>query len=96
MERAVALTRYEQLTVEDLPEKVQNYQPKKLIVDLDRPNELLPLEEVERRYILRVLDAMRGNKAEAARVLGLHRRTLYRKLESFGLPTSSQGADDRH
>src|SRR5204863_7615771 len=56
IERAVALTRYEQLTVEDLPDKVQNYQPKKLVMDLDRPDELLPLDEVERRYILRVLD----------------------------------------
>ena len=89
IERAVALTRYEQITVEDLPEKVQNYQPTKLVMDLDHPNELLSLEEVERRYVLRVLEAMGGNKAEAARVLGLHRRTLYRKLESWGMAPPS-------
>ena len=50
----------------------------------DDPSELAPLEEVERRYILRVLDAVGGNKSVAARVLGIERKTLYRKLERFG------------
>lgn len=49
------------------------------------PAELLPLAELERRYILRVLDAVGGNKALAARVLQLDRTTLYRKLERYGL-----------
>jgi two-component system response regulator HydG len=84
VERAVALTRYERLTVEDLPEKVQNYRPTRMVVDFDRPDEMLPIDEVERRYILRVLEAMGGNKADAARVLGVNRRTLYRKLERYG------------
>ena len=82
IERAVALTRFEQITVDDLPEKVRGYQP---LADRDRratiPAELLPLEEVERRYILRVLEAVGGNKTLAARILGLDRKTLYRRLE---------------
>ncbi len=41
------------------------------------------MEEVERRYIQHVLRAVGGNKAQAARVLGFDRRTLYRKLERF-------------
>jgi len=49
------------------------------------PEELLPLAELERRHILRVLEAVRGNKALAARVLQLDRTTLYRKLERYGL-----------
>ena len=48
------------------------------------PTELVPLEEVERRYILRVLEAVGGNKTLAAQVLGLDRKTLYRKLEHYG------------
>ncbi len=84
VERAVALTAYEQLTVEDLPEKVQRYRSSQLVMDLDRPNELVPMVEVERRYILQVLEAMGGNKAMAARILGLDRRTLYRKLKRYG------------
>jgi len=43
------------------------------------------LEDVERRHILHVLDALGWNKAEAARVLGINRATLYRKLQRYGL-----------
>ena len=43
------------------------------------------MEEVERRYVLRVLEAVRGNKAAAARILGMERKTLYRKLERWGV-----------
>ncbi len=48
-------------------------------------SDLLPLEEIERRYILRVIDAVRGNKTLAARVLGVDRKTLYRKLDHYGV-----------
>ena len=47
------------------------------------PSELVRLEEVERRYILHVLEAVGGNKTSAARILGIERKTLYRKLEHF-------------
>jgi ActR/RegA family two-component response regulator len=39
-----------------------------------------PLADVEREHILRTLSAVDGNKSAAARVLGLNRKTLYRKL----------------
>jgi len=39
---------------------------------------------VERRYILRVMEAVGGSKTQAAQVLGVGRRTLYRKLEQYG------------
>jgi two-component system response regulator HydG len=42
------------------------------------------MDEVERRHILHVLDALGWNKAEAARVLGINRATLYRKLQRYG------------
>ncbi|MGO9708803.1 MAG: sigma-54-dependent transcriptional regulator [Polyangiaceae bacterium] len=83
IERAVTLTRFEEITVEDLPERIRDYRPAYLVVGGDDPSELAPLEEVERRYILRVLDAVGGNKSVAARVLGIERKTLYRKLERF-------------
>ena len=44
---------------------------------------MLPLAEIERRHIQRVLSATSGNKKAAAEVLGLDRRTLYRKLEKY-------------
>ena len=46
---------------------------------------LTSLEELEKRYILRVLEAQQGNKAAAARTLGIERKTLYRKLEIWGV-----------
>ncbi len=44
-----------------------------------------PLADVERRYILKVLEASGGNKSLAAETLGLSRKTLYRKLSAWGL-----------
>ena len=40
------------------------------------------MEEIERRYIIHVLDAVNDNKTLAARILGLDRKTLYRKLKT--------------
>jgi len=48
------------------------------------PTELLPLAEVERLYILKVLKDVKGNKSRAARVRGLDRKTLRLKLKQYG------------
>ena len=48
-------------------------------------SKLPPLVEVEREHILRALEATGGNKARAARILGMDRKTLYRKLDQYGL-----------
>jgi len=84
IERAIALTAYEKIAVDDLPEKIRAYHRSHVLVAGDDPAELVPLEEVERRYILRVMEAVGGNKTEAAQVLRVGRRTLYRKLEQYG------------
>ncbi|MCI0668857.1 MAG: helix-turn-helix domain-containing protein, partial [Myxococcaceae bacterium] len=42
------------------------------------------LAEVEKRHILTVLEAVGGNKSTAAQLLGVDRRTLYRKLATYG------------
>ncbi len=85
IERAVALTRYDTLVVEDLPEKIRDYRSTNIVVATEDASQLLPMEEVERRYILRVLKTVGGNKTTAAKVLGFDRRTLYRKLERYGV-----------
>jgi two-component system response regulator HydG len=82
MERAVALTQYENLVVEDLPEKIRSYCGTEMIIG-SNASELVSMEETERRYILHVLKAVGGNKAHAARVLGFDRKTLYRKLQFY-------------
>jgi len=81
MERAVALTQYDELGVADLPDKVRHHTGGKLLLHAEDPSDFVTLEEMERRYVLRVLEALRGNKTAAARTLGIERKTLYRKLE---------------
>ena len=83
IERAVALTRYDQVTLGDLPEKVRSHQPRRYVLDFDHPDRTLSMADVERAHIERVLEATGGNKVEAARILGFDRRTLYRKLERY-------------
>jgi DNA-binding NtrC family response regulator len=46
---------------------------------------LPPLEEIERRYLVHVLESVGGNRSRAAEVLGIDRRTLYRMAERFGI-----------
>ena len=85
LERAVALAHFEEIQVEDLPDKVrQQKSPRPSLSGNDVP-ELLTLEEVERRHVLRVLEACHGNRTDAAKVLGLDRKTLYRKLLRWGV-----------
>jgi len=45
---------------------------------------LITVDELERRYIERVLAVTSGNKSRAAQILGFDRRTLYRKIERYG------------
>ena len=54
----------------------------------------LTLEEAERVYVLSVLESVGGNKSEAARLLGIERKTLARKLKREGAPASDDGEGD--
>jgi len=84
IERAIALTRYEEVAVEDLPETVRAYKRSHVLIASDDPSELVSLAEVERRYVMRVMEAVGGNKTMAAEKLGITRKTLYRKLQEYG------------
>jgi DNA-binding NtrC family response regulator len=85
IERAVALTRHDKLTLEDLPEKIRDFSGSQVVIGGADPAELAPLEAVERRYILHVLQCVGDNRTLAARTLGLDRKTLYRKLRQYGV-----------
>jgi len=84
IERAVALTRFEKLTVEDLPKKIRAYKNQHILLGGLDPAELISMEEVERRYILHVMKTVGDNRTLAARILRLDRKTLYRKLQRYG------------
>jgi two-component system response regulator HydG len=85
IERAVALAQFEEILVDDLPDRIRRYRRSQVVLSNDDPGELVPLEEVERRYIMRVLEACGWRRMEAARILRLDRKTLYRKLERYGV-----------
>jgi two-component system response regulator HydG len=80
LERAVALMRFDSVMVDDLPEKIRNYQADRFVLSADDPSELVTAAELERRYMQRVLALVGGNKSRAAKILGFNRRTLYRKM----------------
>jgi DNA-binding NtrC family response regulator len=86
VERAVALGSGPIVHVGDLPSNL-------LYPSGDRfpePSELLPLEELERRAILRTLRETGGDKLTAARLLGIGKTTLYRKLKQYNMEATVQ------
>jgi two-component system response regulator HydG len=80
--RALALRAGQSITPQDLPPEIGKVAPA-AFGTLVEPEPTLPLEEVERRYIVRVLEATGGNKLKAAEVLGIDRSTLHRKLKQM-------------
>ena len=56
------------------------------------PRELVPLDEIERQYIMHVLQRLNGNMTRAAEILEIDRRTLYRMVERFGARSSGATA----
>jgi DNA-binding NtrC family response regulator len=79
VERAVALGSGPILHVGDLPSNLKYDMP----APLPDKDEFLPLEELERRAILRALRESGGDKLRAARLLGIGKTTLYRKLKQY-------------
>jgi transcriptional regulator with GAF, ATPase, and Fis domain len=75
------------ITPEDLPAKIRNHtrgdapesKPQSMFKDLPS------LDELERRYLIHVLQAVGGSRTRAAEVLKIDRRTLYRMAERFGI-----------
>jgi len=80
VERAVALDRKGRIELEDLPEALRRAGP--------RPHQTL--EELEREYIRRVLAETQGSRQQTAAILGIDRKTLYRKILRYGLEGESE------
>lgn len=78
--RAVTLAQTDILEPDDFPERFRQAVATREGHDA-QTQEWLSLEQMEQRYIQRVLDAVDGNKRRAADILGIGRKTLYRRLE---------------
>ena len=79
IERAVTLSRGEKIAPDDLPPNVQGARGDRRVLD-EAAEKTLPLHELEKEYIKKILEKMGGNKYQAAQTLGIDRKTLYRKL----------------
>jgi transcriptional regulator with PAS, ATPase and Fis domain len=77
IERAVILSVHPIILPEDLPGKIFEEARETAFL---LPGEPLPLKEVEKQYVLKVLEGVKGNKKRASEILGIDRTTLYRIL----------------
>lgn len=87
LEHAFVFCRGKILTLHDLPE---DFRPGK--------DDLMPVRdnfEIDRDSLIEALKKAAWNKTKAARILGIHRRTLYRKLEQFAITGSNTNAPKR-
>jgi len=84
VERAVVMSRSEYIQPDDLPLEVQNLPPENAVdPSLKIPDEGVSLEKMEKETILKTLASTSGNKSEAARRLGITRKTLRKKLKNY-------------
>jgi two-component system response regulator HydG len=83
VERAVVLSRHPEIGIDVLPDKIVNHKSNQLVIDDQDNQPLASLDSIALRYIRYVLERTEGNKTEAARILGLDRKTLYRKLKEI-------------
>jgi DNA-binding NtrC family response regulator len=80
VERAVALTDHDTIVLEDVRDQTAKVAAQHDSLLADAAARQLSLAEVELAYIKQIVARLGGNMAHAARVLGIDRRTLYRKL----------------
>jgi DNA-binding NtrC family response regulator len=88
VERLVLFSRGAVIDVSDLPPAFHGTPPDlgdRLFAGLP------PLDEIERRYLVHVLENVAGNRTKAAEIMGIDRRTLYRMAERFGLDLKDEG-----
>lgn len=93
VERAVAVGTGPVVLPEDLPAHLAAHSPEPARTAVGNAA-LLPLDEMTRQHIARVLAATGGNKKRAAEILGVDRRTLYRMLSRYALFASEPPAQD--
>jgi len=81
IERAAALCRGDEIDVDDLPKKIVEHKSTRIELSTASPAQMLTLDEMQHRYVRQVLAAVGGNKTQAAQILGIDRRSIYRRLD---------------
>ena len=90
IEYALAIGMDEELGINDFPPEILTAQPEASADDFRQVlqaymNDMVPLAEIEKRYILSVLQQFGGNQVRAAAALGIDRSKLYRRLKQYGV-----------
>jgi DNA-binding NtrC family response regulator len=90
IEYALAIGASEDLGIQDLPPELSPARSADGPIDIKRileayMNDSVPLAEIEKRYILSVLQQFGGNQVKAAAALGIDRSKLYRRLKQYGV-----------
>jgi DNA-binding NtrC family response regulator len=85
VEHAVVLCKGDKITPRDLPPWVRNPSGAPAAAPASKATTDLSVQENEKQLIVRALKQTNGNRTTAAKVLGMSRRTLYRKLAEYGL-----------
>ena len=83
MERAVILKDGEQVEVEDLTDNVRTRTGNRRCLSMDTAQ--MTLEELEKEYLISVLEETNWQKKKASSILGINASTLYRKIQRYGL-----------
>jgi two-component system response regulator HydG len=84
LERACALTTGPNLHVGDLPPAVSHLGGNLPTADGSGMSKVIPMAELEKQTILNTIAQLNGDKLLAARLLGIGKTTLYRKLKEYG------------
>ena len=85
VEAALVLCEGSQVLPEHLPAALRNLKPAPPVGPSAQDASLPTLEEAERAHILQAIEASKGHRGNAARILGISERNLYRKLREHGL-----------
>jgi DNA-binding NtrC family response regulator len=83
VQQSIVLAERDEIGPEDLPPTITLGGAESPLTDGDEPS----LREVQRRYVLSVMDRVRGNRAQAARILKISERNLYRLLRKYARPS---------
>ncbi|MGB9105763.1 MAG: sigma 54-interacting transcriptional regulator, partial [Terriglobales bacterium] len=82
LERACALSSGPTIQTADLPSPIQNANHP-MLTEATNGGKIVPIADLERDAILRTIDQLKGDKLLAARLLGIGKTTLYRKLKEY-------------
>ncbi len=85
IERSIIMAENNTITRSHIPDHIKNKEPLKTPKYFELPDEGISLDEVEKNLLIQALEKAKGNKSQAAKLLGISRRAIYSKISSHGV-----------